>query len=173
MFVWKNGKGVFFMIALDLAKYVVTKCRKDGYDIDNLRLNMLLYLIQERFAKRGETAFFDLMEARAVGPIVPSVYNFFGSRFGCIDITASYPDVWPLEPEDKELIDEVVDSNRDVHIWDLVEKACRPGGAWARIFHGDGKGIQPIPSGFLCRCIEDELWGSDILGGAPSSEPSI
>lgn len=153
MLVWKDledgtrRRGMFFMIALDLAKYVVTKCRKDGYDIDNLRLNMLLYLIQERFAKRGETAFFDLMEAHEIGPIVPSVYYFFGSRFGSGGITSSYPDVCPCDDDDQQLIDEVVMSNREVPIWDLVNKACRSGGAWDRVFHGDGDGVRPLPSG--------------------------
>ena len=45
--------------ALELSKYIVTKCINDGKPISNLQLQKILYYIQRDFLKQGEPAFSD------------------------------------------------------------------------------------------------------------------
>ena len=42
--------------ALELSKYIVTKCINDGKPISNLQLQKILYYIQRDFLKQGEPA---------------------------------------------------------------------------------------------------------------------
>ena len=49
--------------ALELSKYIVTKCINDGKPISNLQLQKILYYIQRDFLKQGEPAFSDTIEA--------------------------------------------------------------------------------------------------------------
>ena len=50
------------MIALDLAKYIVTKCVKDNCAISNLQLQKILYFIQRDFLRCDKPAFSDAIE---------------------------------------------------------------------------------------------------------------
>ena len=43
--------------ALELSKYIVTKCINDGEPISNLQLQKILYYIQRDFLRQGEAAF--------------------------------------------------------------------------------------------------------------------
>ena len=49
--------------ALELSKYIVTKCINDGKPISNLQLQKILYYIQRDFLKQGEPAFSATIEA--------------------------------------------------------------------------------------------------------------
>ena len=60
--------------ALELSKYIVTKCINDGEPISNLQLQKILYYIQRDFLRQGEAAFSDTIEAWQFGPVVPNVY---------------------------------------------------------------------------------------------------
>ena len=57
-------KGVTHMYgALDIAKYVITKCTKDKHPISNLQLQKILYYIQRELLQQGLAGFSDDMEA--------------------------------------------------------------------------------------------------------------
>ena len=45
--------------AIDLSKYIVSKCVTDGHPISNLQLQKILYYIQKDFLQRDEVAFSD------------------------------------------------------------------------------------------------------------------
>ena len=45
--------------AVELAKYIVSKCIKDEHPISNLQLQKILYYIQKRFVDEGTRAFSD------------------------------------------------------------------------------------------------------------------
>ena len=45
--------------AIDLSKYIVSKCVKDGHPVSNLQLQKILYYIQKDFLQRDEIAFSD------------------------------------------------------------------------------------------------------------------
>lgn len=63
--------------AVELAKYIVSKCIKDEHPISNLQLQKILYYIQKRFVDEGTRTFSDEIEAWRFGPVVPNVYYFF------------------------------------------------------------------------------------------------
>ena len=39
--------------ALDIAKYIITKCNKDGFPISNLQLQKILYNLQKFFLQNA------------------------------------------------------------------------------------------------------------------------
>lgn len=126
--------------ALDIAKYIVDKCVKDGYPISNLQLQKILYYIQKDFLSRGDTAFCDEIEAWQFGPVVPNVYYFFCGN-GSMPITSTYEET--CHPDNVEFIDKIVEEKRDLAPWDLVNETHRPGGAWNKIY-ADGEGHKAL-----------------------------
>ena len=62
--------------ALDLSKYIITKCMNYRKPISNLQLQKILYYIQVEFLKtKGVPAFSDEIEAWQFGPVVRAVYQ--------------------------------------------------------------------------------------------------
>ena len=71
----KEGK----YYALDVARYIINYCHKNGYEITNLRIQKLLYFVQAAFlsvTEEKEPCFRDDIEAWSFGPVVPSVYQY-------------------------------------------------------------------------------------------------
>lgn len=127
--------------ALDLAKYIVTKCVNDKHAISNLQLQKILYFIQvDSYKRYNKPAFKDDFEAWQFGPVIPDVYYYFCS-FGGMPIwnTYSYEEV----PADEENINRIVEEKRALRAWDLVEQTHRVGGAWAKTYN-DGDGNRKI-----------------------------
>ena len=54
-------------VALDLSKYIISKCVRDGHPISNLQLQKILYYIQVYFLKHDNIAFPDAIEAWTCG----------------------------------------------------------------------------------------------------------
>ena len=63
--------------AVELSKYIVTKCANDKCPITNLQLQKILYYIQKDYLSRNELAFDDLFEAWQFGPVIRQVYYYF------------------------------------------------------------------------------------------------
>lgn len=123
---------------LKLSKYIITKCAEDGYPISNLQLQKILYYIQKSFLEKGCRAFDDAIEAWQFGPVVPKVYYEF-CGFGAMPITMRYR-TENIRDEDSSLINEIVESKRALHPWDLVEETHKTGGAWEQTYQlGKGK----------------------------------
>ena len=58
--------------ALELAKYVVSKCIQDDNPISNLQLQKILFYIQRDYLQNeNRAAFADEIEAWRFGPVVP------------------------------------------------------------------------------------------------------
>lgn len=120
--------------ALTLSKYIVTKCVNDGYPISNLQLQKILYFIQKDFLTRGSIAFSDDIEAWQFGPVVPNTYYRF-CGFGAMPITDTYPNTSEsITPDDRQIVDSIVESKRVLRPWDLVSQTHSPDGAWAKTF---------------------------------------
>ena len=118
--------------ALDVAKYIISKCLSDRKPISNLQLQKILYYIQKEFLRLKQEAFNDDFEAWQFGPVIPDVYyNFCG--FGAMPITVHY-DV-DISECDKRIIDPIVERKRVLNPWDLVNETHKPNGAWAYIYH--------------------------------------
>lgn len=118
--------------AIELSKYIVTKCVNDDYPISNLQLQKILFYIQKEFLKLGNIAFSDDIEAWPFGPVVPNVYYQFCS-FGAMPITSHYSEI-SISTEDANLINNVIEKKRILNPWDMVAETHKKNGAWDRIF---------------------------------------
>lgn len=132
--------------AIDLSKYIVTKCAMDGHPLSNLQLQKILYYVQRAYLKRRERAFSDSIEAWQFGPVVPNVYYKF-CGFGAMPITRTFADAETgISVRDLNLIDGIVEKKRDLDPWEMVAETHKPGGAWDRTYRnglGNRKVIQP------------------------------
>ena len=67
---------------IDISKYVINYCNNKGYEISNLKLQKMLYLIQAFFLINSKNqCFIERIEAWDFGPVVPEVYRMF-KQFG-------------------------------------------------------------------------------------------
>ena len=123
--------------AIDLAKYIVSKCIKDSHPISNLQLQKILYYIQKDFLQRNEMAFSDDIEAWQFGPVVPNVYYYY-CGYGAMPISISN-DKFEIALSDMPYIDSIVDKKRELDPWDMVAETHKQDGAWAIIYkNGSG-----------------------------------
>lgn len=131
--------------AVELAKYIVTKCYKDGEPISNLQLQKILYYIQKDFLLRGDRAFYDELEAWQFGPVVPNVYYTF-CGFGAMPIAMSYKQS-DFFKDDYYLsvVNAIVNEKRRLDPWELVDDTHKKGGAWDRIYAGGEGNHHVIP----------------------------
>ena len=123
--------------AIDLAKYIVSKCIKDSHPISNLQLQKILYYIQKDFLQRNEMAFPDDIEAWQFGPVVPNVYYYY-CGYGAMLISISN-DKFEISLSDMPYINDIVEKKRELDPWDMVAETHKEDGAWARIYK-DGSG---------------------------------
>ena len=73
---------------LDICRYIINYSNKQGYDISNLKLQKLLYLVQAYFligSDEHEPCFVEEIEAWDFGPVVPEAYHEY-KRYGNMDI---------------------------------------------------------------------------------------
>jgi uncharacterized phage-associated protein len=130
--------------ALDIAKYIITKCNKDGFPISNLQLQKILYNLQKFFLqnaysigeKKEGKLFKDDIEAWQWGPVIPNVYFTF-CIYGAMTITGTY-DV-QINNNIKKIIDPIIERKRRMNPWLLVDETHKKNGAWDRIYK-DGAG---------------------------------
>lgn len=135
--------------ALDLAKYIVSKCFLEGWPISNLQLQKILYFIQKDFLKRNDIAFTDEIQAWQFGPVVPCVYYRF-CGFGALPIANVYEDCQDVvNSDDENYILPIIRTKRRLPPWKLVEETHVPGGAWDKVYK-NGKGENdPIPIKYI------------------------
>lgn len=130
--------------AIDLSKYIVSKCIADGHPISNLQLQKILYYIQKDFLSRDDIAFSDDIEAWQFGPVVPNVYYHF-CGFGAMPITIPYESA-TISSNDKAYVNPIVDSKRLLNPWDMVEETHKPNGAWDQIYQNGAGNHKIIPT---------------------------
>lgn len=133
--------------ALNLAKYIVTKCMKEDCPINNLQLQFILYSIQANVLKKSEgcdLAFFDNFEAHTFGPMIPEVYYHF-CGYGGLTILDRYD--LPKEINSKFSLDckmnSIIEEKRAMKPWELMKEVRKKKGAWNAVF-ADGKGAKKI-----------------------------
>ena len=130
--------------AIDISKYIVSKCVTDGQPISNLQLQKILYYIQKDFLQRGELAFSDDIEAWQFGPVVPNVYYHY-CGFGAMPISISKA-TFSVAPSDVIFIDKIIEEKRKLNPWDMVAETHKDGGAWAEIYKNGLGNHQIIPT---------------------------
>ena len=132
------------LTALDLSKYIVSKCANDGHPISNLQLQKILYYIQKDYLLSGSQAFSDDIEAWQFGPVVPNVYYYY-SGFGAMPISLVTSNSHSFASEDMSRIDSIVIAKRDLNPWDMVSETHKSGGAWDDVYN-NGQGYRGIIS---------------------------
>ena len=128
------------MSALELSKYIVTKCANDKCPITNLQLQKILYYIQKDYLSRNELAFDDLFEAWQFGPVIREVYYYFCGN-GAMPIISRYN--IKINKNDKHHIDPIIKEKRVLEPWDMVQEVHKSGGAYDYIY-ANGKGNRHI-----------------------------
>nr|DAV86913.1 MAG TPA: hypothetical protein [Caudoviricetes sp.] len=109
--------------AVEVAKYIIWYCKRQGYSISNLKLQKILYFVQASFlVNQGKPCFYEAIEAWDFGPVVPEVYHefkIFGggniSGFGCEDAEKA------ITYLDRQLINDMVDECAAYSASSLVE----------------------------------------------------
>ena len=128
--------------ALELAKYIVAKCIRDGCPISNLQLQKTLYFIQRQFLRnKGHVAFYDEIQAWQFGPVVRNVYAYFCASGGMpIDLPLEFLNnkiCW--NNDDQSFVDNIIEKCRVLDPWALVNATHSKGGAWDRTYRsGEG-----------------------------------
>ena len=117
--------------ALEVAKYIITKCTKEDHPISNLQLQKILYYVQKEFLQQDREAFSDEFEAWQFGPVVPEVYRQY-CGFGAMPIRLIYDQKLTSEYED--IIDPIVETKRELNPWDMVTETHQKGKAWDLTF---------------------------------------
>ena len=117
--------------AVDLSKYIVTKCAVDDCPISNLQLQKILYYIQKYFLKHDSIAFYDDIEAWQFGPVVPKYKTAIENI------------------ESKIAIDKIVEEKRALDPWQLVDATHKKDGAWDKIYNGGLGNHRVIPLSYI------------------------
>lgn len=123
------------MSALELAKYIVTKCINDDKPITNLYLQDILYKIQKEWLRNKSRAFYDDFEAWRFGPVIPNVHYYFVGCFGVMPITTKYPNITIDNPKAKAVIDAIIEKECIKPIWAISEENTKYSGAWKKVMH--------------------------------------
>ena len=137
------------MKAMDVARYILTKCNKEGQPISNLQLQKMLYYIQYEFLREtGEPLFEDDFEAWKFGPVIPVVYYEY-SHMGAFRIGADYKDydkiLSEMSKDEIDMLNDIIVDKRDMNVWSMVDNTHKKGKAWDLIFK-DGEGFGDVIS---------------------------
>jgi len=134
--------------ALRIALYVIKRYMENSVEITNLKLQKVLYYIQQGFLikRNGNACFLDQIEAWKYGPVVPSVYNIFSaSGASGIKLFSLLEDEFlDISEPDRRLLNEIIDKDLHTNVWHLVNKSHRVGGAWEQIFNNLNTNIIPL-----------------------------
>ena len=124
--------------ALDIAKYIIRWCDKNGLRITNLQLQKILFFIQkESIRKRGYGIFSNRIEAWQYGPVIPDVFYEFAG-FGAMKLVL-YEDLFSensskdtfIDNESNKIIENILKECIYISPWDLVAKSHVSDGAWS------------------------------------------
>lgn len=126
--------------ASEIARYIIYHEEKAGRPVSNLRLQKLLYFVQAQFlVNKKEPCFLDRMEAWDFGPVVPAVYyqyRYYGS--GVIPFQGNPS--FPIGPENRQLIDSVLDYCSRYSTSTLVDKTHRQA-PWKNAYAASQAGV--------------------------------
>lgn len=117
--------------ALTIANYVIYFAKERQLEINNLKLQKILYFIQSRFlVEEGHSIFKDQIEKWKLGPVIPSVYHEFkGYGRSQIDEPTSYIEYTEVDGEGsfeiKEFNQDDIDSETRQLLDDTIEKLSK------------------------------------------------
>lgn len=123
--------------ALDVARYIITKCSLLEKPVSNLKLQKMLYFVWVDFYKQTHRYLFgDDICAWKLGPVVPDVYYEFCSHAGRPIYYIYSSDI---NSEDTKILDKIIPDYIDIPANILVNRTHARGTAWDEIYQdGDG-----------------------------------
>ena len=140
--------------ALDVAKYIISKCTQDGCSISNLQLQKILYFCQGEFYKNHNIPLFkDDIEAWQYGPVIPKVYDRYCAYGASKIYEKNLASI--LKDPDKEELDPIIEKYRSMKIWDLVDETHKVGTPWAEVYK-DNEINQIIPKDMIKNYFSNE-----------------
>lgn len=107
---------------LDVSKYAINYSIQIDKPISNLKLQKVLYYIQAKFLiEKNEPCFEAEIENWRHGPVIPRVYRNFKKYFNS-DIKIKQENTSNFKENDRQLIESIIISYKDVDAWDMVNK---------------------------------------------------
>lgn len=129
--------------ALEVARYIITRCSQLGKPISNLKLQKMLYYVWIKFYEKTHRAlFFNDICAWQLGPVVPDVYYEYCPYAG-LPIREELSTI--IEPESRKIIDVIIDKYIDLSARELVQMTHKPGSAWDSVYQGGTGNRKVIP----------------------------
>lgn len=92
--------------ALEVAKYIISRCTENERPINNKQLQTILQALQLNYVNRGERLFYDKIVAADGYCVIPRVYNYYAG-WGSNPIVWQYTDD-KMADEDKARIDSII-----------------------------------------------------------------
>lgn len=128
--------GINMMKGLDVAKYIVDKCCKEGKAITNLHLQKILYFVQgEYFHQTGKFLIEDDFLAWKYGPVLNDVYEEYRWYYSA-RIYETHDEI-EISQYDRDIIDPVIEEKRSKTVGKLIAESHKTNGAWDRCYNGD------------------------------------
>lgn len=136
--------------AIEIAKYIISKCARDKQPISNMQLQSILYYIQKEFLQLGTEAFPEEIQARPFGPIVPFVYYKY---CGCgvepirIPYDSQLDEKYNTELDEntKRIINPIIEKKRLLKPWDINRDIQHPEKAWYQTYRNGLGNYMTIP----------------------------
>lgn len=98
--------------ARDIAKYIILHEDEQGYALNNLKLQKILYFLQAEYTVRfNQTLFDDEIIAWPCGPVIESVYYEY-NRCGSAAIFINSKKMPYIAPSDRKIINAMLDKLR-------------------------------------------------------------
>lgn len=127
------------MKGLDVARYIIDKCYREGKPITNLHLQKVLYFVQgEYYRKTKEFLIDEDFLAWPYGPVLEDVYEefrwYYASRIyesHNIEIAENI----------RKIIDPIIEDKRNKTAGMLVSDSHKKGGAWDKSYDGNKKTV--------------------------------
>lgn len=126
--------------AMDIAKYIVTYCKRKNRPISNLKLQKILYFAWVDYYRENERALFNnAIQAWQFGPVIPEVYRLF-SIFAGNPILREFEPVTEMREEDIAQLNETINKYIMVAASLLVNITHEKGKPWDLTYrNGMGK----------------------------------
>lgn len=129
--------------ALQVARYVITRCFEAGKPVSNLKLQKMLYFLWVDFyKKKAKKLFLDDICAWQLGPVIPDVYYEYCSYAGR-PIFARYES--EINACDEKILDELIEKYVNISATELVAKTHELGTAWDEIYRNGLGNREVIP----------------------------
>ncbi|MBC2328838.1 Panacea domain-containing protein [Listeria swaminathanii] len=124
-------------LADSVAGYIIDYCREKKYELNNLKLQKLLYYAQAKFlVAKNRSLFQETIEKWKLGPVVPEVYHIYKS-YGAKNIISpekrleiifdkkgefKFKNIIleEISPEDKQVLNMVIDKYAPFNPFELV-----------------------------------------------------